>query len=165
MQITFSDSMKTKLDYLYATEGEEVYNGSSRRVLTVEMNKNAIGLDELHSIMSDPKNISYIVLKGDPVEVYKTKTVTQEVYDTEGNPGTVQNEIFMLDSKGQPIVDHVESPTSVYEGYTLPLFMGIDRKQVQMETSEAPAKYEGRLVVKLGKPTYIEKQLEKLGVM
>lgn len=54
--------------------------------------------------------------------------------------------------------------TNVYDGYVLKLKCGIESKLVQGETPEAPAVYEDRLVFKLGKRTYIEEQLKKLGL-
>ena len=54
--------------------------------------------------------------------------------------------------------------TNIYEGYILKLKCGIETKLVQSETSDTPAVYEDRLVFKLGKRTYIEEQLHKLGL-
>lgn len=53
---------------------------------------------------------------------------------------------------------------NIYDGYVLKLKCGIEPKLVQGETPEAPAVYEDRLVFKLGKRTYIEEQLKKLGL-
>lgn len=54
--------------------------------------------------------------------------------------------------------------TNIYDGYVLKAKCGIENKLVQAETSEQPAVYEDRLVFKLGKRTYIEEQLYKLGI-
>lgn len=54
--------------------------------------------------------------------------------------------------------------TNIYDGYVLKLKCGIEPKLIQSETPEAPAVYEDRLVFKLGKRTYIEEQLKKLGL-
>lgn len=54
--------------------------------------------------------------------------------------------------------------TNIYEGYVLKLKCGIETKLVQSETPDTPAVYEDRLVFKLGKRTYIEEQLHKLGL-
>jgi hypothetical protein len=54
--------------------------------------------------------------------------------------------------------------TNIYEGYVLKLKLGIERKLVQAETPNTPAVYADRLVFKLGKRTYIEEALKKLGL-
>lgn len=54
--------------------------------------------------------------------------------------------------------------TNIYEGYVLKLKCGVENKLIQPETAETPAFYEDRLVFKLGKRTYIEEQLYKLGL-
>ena len=57
-----------------------------------------------------------------------------------------------------------EDITNIYDGYVLKLKCGIESKLIQAESPEAPAVYEDRLVFKLGKRTYIEEQLHKLGL-
>lgn len=54
--------------------------------------------------------------------------------------------------------------TNIYDGYVLKLSCGIQNILVKAETSESAAVYEDRLVFKLGKRTYIEEQLHKLGL-
>ena len=54
--------------------------------------------------------------------------------------------------------------TNVYDGYVLKLSCGIRNELVQTETPDRAAIYEDRLVFKLGKRTYIEEQLHKLGL-
>ena len=54
--------------------------------------------------------------------------------------------------------------TNIYDGYVLKLRCGIESKLIQAETSETPAVYEDRLIFKLGRLTYIEQQLRKLGL-
>lgn len=54
--------------------------------------------------------------------------------------------------------------TNIYDGYVLKLEVGVKPIIVQAETPEAPAVYEDRLIFKLGKRTYIEEQLRKLGL-
>lgn len=54
--------------------------------------------------------------------------------------------------------------TNIYDGYVLKLKCGIENKLIQTETSEQAAVYEDRLVFKLGKRTYIEEQLHRLGL-
>ena len=53
---------------------------------------------------------------------------------------------------------------NIYDGYVLKLRCGIENKLITAETPEAAAVYEDRLVFKLGKRTYIEEQLKKLGL-
>ena len=57
-----------------------------------------------------------------------------------------------------------EDITNIYDGYVLKCKCGIENKLIQAETQETPAVYEDRLVFKLGKRTYIEQQLHKLGL-
>lgn len=54
--------------------------------------------------------------------------------------------------------------TNLYEGYTLKLKVGIEPVLTQPDAPDAPAQYADRLVFKLGKPTYIEAQLARLGL-
>ena len=54
--------------------------------------------------------------------------------------------------------------TNIYEGYVLKLKVGVEPVLVSAETPEAPAVYEDRIVLKLGKRTYIEQMLHDLGV-
>ena len=54
--------------------------------------------------------------------------------------------------------------TNIYDGYVLKMEVGIKPVLVQAETPEAAAVYEDRLIFKLGKRTYIEEQLARLGV-
>ena len=52
--------------------------------------------------------------------------------------------------------------TNVHEGYVLKLKVGVEPKLVQTETPDSPAMYEDRIIVKLGKRTYIEQQLKTI---
>lgn len=52
--------------------------------------------------------------------------------------------------------------TNVFEGYVLKLKVGVESVKVQQETPETPALYEDRIIVKLGKRTYIEQQLKTI---
>lgn len=54
--------------------------------------------------------------------------------------------------------------TNIYDDYVLKLKCGIENKLNSEETPEAQAVYEDRLVFKLGKRTYIEEQLKRLGL-
>ena len=54
--------------------------------------------------------------------------------------------------------------TNIYDGYVLKLKCGIENKLITAETPETAAVYEDRLIFKLGKRTYIEEQLKKLGL-
>lgn len=61
--------------------------------------------------------------------------------------------------------DNSDAPvTNIYDGYVLKLSCGIKSTLVHAETSETAAVYEDRLVFKLGKRTYVEEQLHKLGL-
>lgn len=54
--------------------------------------------------------------------------------------------------------------TNYHEGYVLKLECGIKNTLLESETPESAAVYADRLVFKLGKRTYIEEQLHKLGL-
>ena len=55
--------------------------------------------------------------------------------------------------------------TNLYEGYTMKLKIGIEPVLTQPDSPDAAAIYADRLVFKLGKPTYIEAQLARLGLL
>lgn len=55
--------------------------------------------------------------------------------------------------------------TNIHEGYVLKLSVGLQNYLVEAETLDAPARYEDRIIFKLGKRTYIEEQLHRLGVV
>ena len=119
MNIKFENG--TNFEYLNALEAEEYFNGSSRRILTVECAVGAIRIDDLNNVLSDEANTAKIELSSEDV-------------------------------------------TNIYDDYVLKLKCGIENRLVFAETPEAPAVYEDRLVFKLGKCTYIERQLKKLGL-
>ena len=68
------------------------------------------------------------------------------------------------DGSGTDEEGNVLTVTNVYDGYVLKLSCGIRNELVQTETPDSAAVYEDRLVFKLGKRTYIEEQLHKLGL-
>ena len=127
----------TNFEYLNAVETEEYYNGASRRTLTFEAEVGVIGVDELNGILSDENNTKSITLTGD--------------------------EVAILDENGNPTGETTHA-VNIYDGYVLKCKCGIENKLVQAETPETPAVYEDRLIFKLGKRTYIEEQLRKLGL-
>lgn len=53
---------------------------------------------------------------------------------------------------------------NIYDGYTMKLRLGVEQNLVTEETPETPSVYEEVVVLKLGRPTYIERQLAKLGI-
>lgn len=57
-----------------------------------------------------------------------------------------------------------ENAENIYDGYVLKLNCGINAVLTQTETPETAAAHEDRIVFKLGKRTYIEEQLHKLGL-
>ncbi len=54
--------------------------------------------------------------------------------------------------------------TNEYDGYVLKLECGIKSMEIEKETPEVPAKYEDRLIFKIGRRTYIEQALADLGI-
>ena len=108
--------------YIKALETEEYYNGSSRRTLTFEMERNAVNLEELDALCTE-ENLAKLEL-----------------------------------------INEEENVTNLYEGYVLKLKVGVEPILVTAETPDAPAAYEDRVILKVGKRTYIEEQLHKLGL-
>lgn len=135
MNIKFLNGIN--FEYLNALETEEYFNSASRRTLTFECAVNTISVDELNAVLSDENNTASLVLTGDAVEI--------------------------ADSAGNPTGETTQA-VNIYDGYVLKLKCGIENKLVQIETPEQAAVYEDRLVFKLGKRTYIEEQLHRLGV-
>lgn len=62
------------------------------------------------------------------------------------------------------MTDEKENITNSYDGYVLKLECGIKHERIVAETPEYPAVYADRLVIKLGRRTYIEEALHKLGM-
>ena len=62
------------------------------------------------------------------------------------------------------LINDEQGVTSYHDGYVLKLECGIKATLVQPETPDTPAVYEDRLIFKIGKRTYIEEQLHKLGL-
>lgn len=54
--------------------------------------------------------------------------------------------------------------TNIYDDYVLKLSCGIQNVLVENDTPDSAAKYKDRLIFKIGKRTYIEEQLHKLGL-
>lgn len=122
MTKTITINNKT-FNYLDAFETEEYFNGSSRRTLTFECDKNVISIDELNTLLSNEGNLKDITL------------TNREL-----------------------------STSNVYSDYVLKLKCGIESKLITSETPDTQAVYEDRIIFKLGKRTYIEEQLRKLGL-
>lgn len=135
MNIKFANGRN--FEYINAVETEEYYNGASRRTLTFECAVGVIGVDELNTLLSDEANTKSLTLTGDAVEI--------------------------VDAAGNPTGETTQA-VNIYDGYVLKMKCGIEPKLIQSETPEAPAVYEDRIVFKLGKRTYIEEQLHKLGL-
>ncbi len=61
--------------------------------------------------------------------------------------------------------DEEESPiANIYDGYVLPLALGVKKVLLCAETPDTPALYGSVLELKLGRRTYLEQQLQQLGV-
>ena len=126
-----------ELAYLNAIETEEYWGGSSRRTLTFTCAPDAVSVDVLNTILSDAANTETLELHG------SIPTVTER----DGAP------------------EEAEIPvTNYYDGYTMKLKVGVEKERTQPESPESAAVYEDRLVFKLGRPTYIERQLARLGL-
>lgn len=69
-----------------------------------------------------------------------------------------------LTNDGSGEEDGAQAVTNIYDGYVLKLFCGIRNELVQAETPDSAAVYADRLVIKLGRRTYIEEQLHRLGL-
>ena len=53
LKIKFADSKHTEVEYLNAIESEEYFNGASRRTLTFDIARDAIGLDALDALCTE----------------------------------------------------------------------------------------------------------------
>lgn len=75
------------------------------------------------------------------------------------------NALLTEDNLASVIMADTETgAVNIYDGYALKLACGIQSKLVQEETPDTAAVYDDRLIFKLGKRTYIEEQLHKLGL-
>ena len=135
MKIVFENGKE--LDCIDVIEREELCIGSSRYALTVMCEQDAISLDTLNAIISETANIADLLVVGTMIE---EKVEHGELVQT-----TIPAE-------------------KNYEGYTMKLSVGIEKVLVQPESPDAAAMYADRLVFKLGRPTFIEQQLAKLGL-
>ena len=117
LKIKFAN--KTQVAYLNAIETEEYFNGASRRTLTFDIARDAVGLDALDALC------------------------------TEDN------------CKKLELINEDEGVTNVYDGYVLKLKLAVEPVLVDAEKQT----YEDRIKLKLGKRTYIEEQLHKLGLL
>lgn len=116
LKIIFAD--KAEVKYLDAIETEEYYNGSSRRVITFYIARDAISLDKLDALCTET-NCAKLELSNDDAGI-----------------------------------------TNIYEGYVLKLKVGSESVLTDAEKQT----YEDRIVLKLGKRTYIEEKLHELGI-
>lgn len=62
------------------------------------------------------------------------------------------------------LINEEEIAQSIFTGYVLKLKVSIEPVLVESEATETPAVYQDQLIFKMGKRTYIEDQLAKLGL-
>lgn len=74
------------------------------------------------------------------------------------------NSVLSDENNTKTITLSGETATNYYDGYVLKLKCGIEPKLVQAQTPETAAVYQDRIIFKLGKRTYIEEQLKRLGL-
>ncbi len=158
MKIKFANG--TEFNYLNAIEAEEYYNGASRRTLTFECSADTISVDMLNAVLSDEANTASIKLLGEPVPVSVVHDATYASEVDRRPLGKVTEEV----KDEADVVGHYVTPESIYDDYVLKLKCGIESVLVYSETPESTAVYADKLIFKLGKPTYIEHQLKKLGL-
>lgn len=135
MKIRFKNGKE--IDYINAIETEEYFNGSNRRTLTFECDVNSVSVDELNNTLSSEENVNELTLINEPLS--------------------------MLLPEGEELMQS-QPLQNIYNGYVLKLKCGIESKLVSTETTETQAVYEDRIIFKLGKRTYIEEQLHRLGL-
>ncbi len=75
-----------------------------------------------------------------------------------------ENEEGEMVPTGEQEFDHFDPIVNYFDGYVLKLSCGITSVITQPETPDTPAVYEEQIVFKVGKRTYIEEQLHKLGL-
>ena len=133
MEIKFANGQG--MEFTASFEGEEYYNGYSRRVLTVEFDPDKTGIDRLNRVLSDEDNLAQITLTGTaPVRADQQTAAVRETV------------------------------TNIFDGYVLKLECGIKSVLRQPETNGMPAVYTEKLIAKLGRRTYIEQALKNLGL-
>ncbi len=62
------------------------------------------------------------------------------------------------------LINEEMNTSNIYDGYVLKLKCGVENKLITSETPDEQAVYEDRIIFKLGKRTYIEEQLKRLGL-
>ena len=139
-----------EFEYLTSLETEEYYNGSSRRTLTVNYPSDAIGLDELNALLTEENLAEIVMTNTEGISVYKDVLA--------------ENEEGEMVPTGEQEFDHFDPIVNYFDGYVLKLSCGITSVITQPETPDTPAVYEEQIVFKVGKRTYIEEQLHKLGL-
>ena len=139
-----------EFEYLNSLETEEYYNGSSRRTLTVNCSSDAIGLDELNVLLTEDNLAGLVMTNTEGISVYKDVLA--------------ENEEGEMVPTGEQEFDHFDPIVNYFDGYVLKLSCGITSVITQPETPDTPAVYEEQIVFKIGKRTYIEEQLHKLGL-
>lgn len=63
------------------------------------------------------------------------------------------------------LINEEEGVSNIYDGYVLKLKVGVEPVLETAETPDTPAVYENRVILKLGKLTYIESRLKALGAI
>ena len=134
MVIKFAN--EKEINYLFAEEKEEYYNGSNRHTLTFEVDPAEITLAELNEVLSNAENVKTIELTSDPLPQY----------DAAGN------------------ITGYATEKAIHDGYVIKMNVGVENKLITEETPDAPAEYAERIYFKIGRRTYIEEQLAALGI-
>lgn len=90
------------------------------------------------------------------------RTLTFEIARTAANVDTLDTLCTEANLASLALTNTEDEITNTYDGYVLKLKCGVEPVLIQAETPNAPAAYENRIVLRLGKRTYIEEQLNTL---
>lgn len=133
MKLIFGNGQEIEVFDVF--EAEEYCIDSNRRTLTAICKPDVFSFDALNTILSDTFNTG---------ELSVVDMTTEEKVED-----------------GELIITEIPE-AKTYSGYTIKIFVGIEKAQVQPESPDTPAVYADSLVFKLGRPTHLEQQLDKL---
>lgn len=119
----------------------------------------------LKIIFSDPEKTEQAYLDALETEEYfngaSRRTLTFEIARSAANLEKLDVLCSTEDNVQRlELVNEEEDVTNIYEGYVLKLKVGTEQRLIDPETQT----YEDRIVLKLGKRTYIEQRLHDLGL-
>lgn len=120
----------------------------------------------MHTIQIADRVFEY--LKADEDEMFYNGAYRRYLYvecDPDAIDLTELNKLLTEENLASIALSNSEvGVTNYHDGYTVKMECGIKQEKVQEESFDHPAVYADRLVFKLGRRTYIEEALHKLGL-